>query len=163
MLCSLPFRFLQELDDTASFRNIPSKWGEDPEFPLPFGRTLTAAEEYVHTLDEGTGTHVVCVGLRVRGCMSLVRYRTAHRHDGCSGGCMRGSCSVVPLPRLNTQLAAEEYIHSPDIGTGMLRGCNCICDGEGEGAPPCFLAVHLQQHGRITTHSVRRRRGPQVF
>jgi hypothetical protein len=45
----------QELDDTASFRNIPSKWGEDPEFPLPFGRTLTAAEEYVHTLDEGTG------------------------------------------------------------------------------------------------------------
>lgn len=46
---------LQELDDTASFRNVPSKWGEDPEFPLPFGRTLTAAEEYIHTLDEGTG------------------------------------------------------------------------------------------------------------
>lgn len=51
----------QELDDTASFRNVPSKWGDDPEFPLPFGRTLTAAEDYVSSLDEGTGAKRLCV------------------------------------------------------------------------------------------------------
>ncbi len=30
------------------------RWG-DLEFPLPFGRTMTAAEEYVHELDSKTG------------------------------------------------------------------------------------------------------------
>eukprot|EP00775_Hariotina_reticulata_P011454 gene11454-11600_t len=50
-----PLDIRMELDDTAAFRNVPSKWGEDLEFPLPFGRVLTAAEEYVHGLDESTG------------------------------------------------------------------------------------------------------------
>ena len=44
-----------ELDDTAAFRSS-SKWGPGPvEFPLPFGRALTAAESYVASLDEATG------------------------------------------------------------------------------------------------------------
>ncbi len=30
------------------------KWG-DVEFPAPFGRTMTSQEEYVHSLDEGSG------------------------------------------------------------------------------------------------------------
>lgn len=43
-----------ELDDTAAFRS-GAKWGSDIEFPLPFGRTLTAAERFVAGLDEATG------------------------------------------------------------------------------------------------------------
>jgi hypothetical protein len=31
-----------------------AKWG-DVEFPLPFGRTMTKAEQYVASLDEATG------------------------------------------------------------------------------------------------------------
>lgn len=67
-----PLDIRMELDDTASFRNIPSKWGEDPEFPLPFGRTLTAAEEYVHTLDEGTGASLKFTVLNPKGRVWLM-------------------------------------------------------------------------------------------
>lgn len=63
---------LQELDDTASFRNVPSKWGDDVEFPLPFGRTLTAAEEYVHSLDEGTGASLKFTVLNPKGRVWLM-------------------------------------------------------------------------------------------
>ncbi len=42
-----------ELDDTALFRSA-GKWC-GAEFPLPFGRTLTPAEEYVQGMDEATG------------------------------------------------------------------------------------------------------------
>ena len=31
------------------------RWGAELEIPLPFGRTMTAAEEYVHSLDGNTG------------------------------------------------------------------------------------------------------------
>ena len=31
------------------------RWGAELEFPLPFGRTMTGAEEYVHSLDGNTG------------------------------------------------------------------------------------------------------------
>ncbi|KAI8469098.1 MAG: ATP-citrate lyase subunit A [Monoraphidium minutum] len=48
-----PLDIRMELDDTAAFRNGP-KWG-DVEFPLPFGRTLTMAEQFVTSLDEATG------------------------------------------------------------------------------------------------------------
>jgi len=51
-----PLDIRMELDDTSAFRNGP-KWG-DVEFPLPFGRTLTAAEQYVVSLDEATGERV---------------------------------------------------------------------------------------------------------
>lgn len=35
-------------------RRNSGKWG-DVEFPLPFGRTLTKAEQFVVSLDEATG------------------------------------------------------------------------------------------------------------
>lgn len=46
-----------ELDDTARYRS-GAKWdvgGAELAFPLPFGRTLTAAEQFVSGLDEATG------------------------------------------------------------------------------------------------------------
>lgn len=48
-----PLDMRGELDDTAAFKSA-KKWGS-LEFPLPFGRSMTAAEEYVHTLDGNTG------------------------------------------------------------------------------------------------------------
>ena len=48
-----PLDMRGELDDTASFKS-GKKWG-DIEFPLPFGRTMTSAEEHVHHLDSNTG------------------------------------------------------------------------------------------------------------
>jgi len=48
-----PLDMRGELDDTAAFKS-GKKWG-DLEFPLPFGRTMTSAEEHVHDLDSNTG------------------------------------------------------------------------------------------------------------
>ena len=48
-----PLDMRGELDDTAAFKSA-KKWGA-VEFPLPFGRSMTAAEEYVHGLDDNTG------------------------------------------------------------------------------------------------------------
>lgn len=48
-----PLDLRGELDDTAAFKS-GKKWG-DLEFPLPFGRTMTSAEEHVHDLDSNTG------------------------------------------------------------------------------------------------------------
>lgn len=48
-----PLDMRGELDDTAAFKS-GKKWG-DVEFPLPFGRTMTSAEEHVHELDSNTG------------------------------------------------------------------------------------------------------------
>lgn len=48
-----PLDMRGEIDDTAAFKSA-KKWG-DIEFPLPFGRTMTSQESYVHSLDENTG------------------------------------------------------------------------------------------------------------
>ena len=48
-----PLDMRGELDDTAAFKS-GKKWG-DVEFPLPFGRTMTSAEEHIHELDSNTG------------------------------------------------------------------------------------------------------------
>ena len=56
-----PLDMRGELDDTAAFKS-GKKWG-DVEFPLPFGRTMTSAEEHVHTLDSNTGMHQICLRL----------------------------------------------------------------------------------------------------
>lgn len=50
------------------FSRSSKKWG-DVEFPLPFGRTMTAQEEYVHSLDEATGRWCVCLGVCVCLCV----------------------------------------------------------------------------------------------
>ncbi|GBF94241.1 ATP-citrate synthase alpha chain [Raphidocelis subcapitata] len=65
-----PLDIRMELDDTAAFRNGP-KWGE-VEFPLPFGRTLTAAESYVAGLDEATGASLKFTVLNPRGRVWLM-------------------------------------------------------------------------------------------
>ncbi|KAK2078898.1 hypothetical protein QBZ16_002588 [Prototheca wickerhamii] len=50
-----PLDMRGELDDTASFRSAKKWGGEGLEFPLPFGRRLSAAEAAVAGMDEGTG------------------------------------------------------------------------------------------------------------
>lgn len=50
----VPLDMHAELDDTAFFKNR-KKWGEDIEFPQPFGRTESAEEEYIGELDSKTG------------------------------------------------------------------------------------------------------------
>ena len=49
-----PLDMRGEIDDTAAFKSS-KKWG-DIEFPLPFGRTMSSQESYVHSLDENTGS-----------------------------------------------------------------------------------------------------------
>lgn len=60
-----PLDMRGELDDTAGFRS-GKKWG-DVEFPLPFGRTLTAAEELVYAMDEQTGASLKLAILNPKG------------------------------------------------------------------------------------------------
>ncbi|XP_039126223.1 LOW QUALITY PROTEIN: ATP-citrate synthase alpha chain protein 1-like [Dioscorea cayenensis subsp. rotundata] len=47
-----PLDMRGELDDTAAFKNF-KKWGKI-EFPLPFGRVMSASENFIHGLDEKT-------------------------------------------------------------------------------------------------------------
>ncbi|KAL3152236.1 ATP-citrate synthase alpha chain protein 2 [Trebouxia sp. C0010 RCD-2024] len=60
-----PLDMRGELDDTAAFKS-GKKWG-DLEFPLPFGRTMTSAEEHVHMLDSNTGASLKLSILNPRG------------------------------------------------------------------------------------------------
>jgi ATP citrate (pro-S)-lyase len=59
-----------ELDDTAKFRS-GNKWG-DVEFPLPFGRSLSSAEEDVLQLDEATGASLKLTILNPTGRVWLM-------------------------------------------------------------------------------------------
>ena len=55
-LAALPLDMRLELDDTAAYRAAGGKkWPADLEFPLPFGRTLSAGEAAVSALDAVTG------------------------------------------------------------------------------------------------------------
>ena len=48
-------------------RRVPGcRWGE-LEFPLPFGRSMTSAEEYVHSLDGKTGASLKLSILNLKG------------------------------------------------------------------------------------------------
>uniref|UniRef100_A0A383VJY3 ATP citrate synthase n=1 Tax=Tetradesmus obliquus TaxID=3088 RepID=A0A383VJY3_TETOB len=67
-----PLDIRMELDDTSAFRNMPSKWGEDCEFPLPFGRSLTSAEAHIMGLDEGTGASLKFTVLNPKGRVWLM-------------------------------------------------------------------------------------------
>lgn len=60
-----PLDMRGELDDTAAFKS-GKKWG-DLEFPLPFGRTMTSAEEHVHELDSNTGASLKLSILNPKG------------------------------------------------------------------------------------------------
>lgn len=67
---AFPLDIRVELDDTAGYRN-GVKWG-DIEFPLPFGRTLTSAEEFVHSMDEKTGASLKFTVLNPKGRVWLM-------------------------------------------------------------------------------------------
>ncbi|KAG6555595.1 hypothetical protein Mapa_002830 [Marchantia paleacea] len=60
-----PLDMRGELDDTAMFKNF-KKWG-NVEFPLPFGRTMSPAEEKIHKLDEKTGASLKLTILNPKG------------------------------------------------------------------------------------------------
>lgn len=65
-----PLDCRMELDDTAAFRDA-GKWGE-VEFPLPFGRQMSAAEEKIHGLDEQTGASLKFTVLNPKGRVWLM-------------------------------------------------------------------------------------------
>nr|GFB50618.1 ATP-citrate synthase alpha chain protein 1 [Tanacetum cinerariifolium] len=54
-----------ELDDTAAFKNF-KKWG-NIEFPLPFGRVMSATESFIHGLDEKTSASLKFTVLNPKG------------------------------------------------------------------------------------------------
>ncbi|VFQ87715.1 unnamed protein product [Cuscuta campestris] len=61
--CPLDMR--GELDDTAAFKNF-KKWG-NIEFPLPFGRVMSATESFIHRLDEKTSASLKFTVLNPKG------------------------------------------------------------------------------------------------
>ncbi|KAF3454726.1 hypothetical protein FNV43_RR05174 [Rhamnella rubrinervis] len=60
-----PLDMRGELDDTAAFKNF-KKWGAI-EFPLPFGRVLSATESFIHLLDEKTSASLKFTVLNPKG------------------------------------------------------------------------------------------------
>ncbi|XP_076919578.1 ATP-citrate synthase alpha chain protein 1-like [Bidens hawaiensis] len=60
-----PLDMRGELDDTAAFKNF-KKWG-NLEFPLPFGRVMSATESFIHGLDEKTSASLKFTVLNPKG------------------------------------------------------------------------------------------------
>lgn len=60
-----PLDMRGELDDTASFKNF-QKWG-NIEFPMPFGRVMSPAEELIHSMDEKTSASLKLTILNPKG------------------------------------------------------------------------------------------------
>nr|KJB78335.1 hypothetical protein B456_012G172300 [Gossypium raimondii] len=60
-----PLDMRGELDDTAAFKNF-KKWG-NIEFPMPFGRVMSATESYIHGLDEKTSASLKFTVLNPKG------------------------------------------------------------------------------------------------
>eukprot|EP00850_Spirogloea_muscicola_P002313 SM000009S23442 [mRNA] locus=s9:55:3600:+ [translate_table: standard] len=65
-----PLDMRGELDDTAAFKHFnkyaPSSW-MGTEFPQPFGRTMSPAEEKIHHMDEKTGASLKLTILNPKG------------------------------------------------------------------------------------------------
>lgn len=60
-----PLDMRGELDDTAAFKNF-KMWG-NVEFPLPFGRVMSATESLIHGLDEKTSASLKFTVLNPKG------------------------------------------------------------------------------------------------
>ncbi|PHU02833.1 ATP-citrate synthase alpha chain protein 2 [Capsicum chinense] len=60
-----PLDMRGELDNTAAFKNF-KKWG-NIEFPLPFGRVMSATESFIHGLDEKTSASLKFTVLNPKG------------------------------------------------------------------------------------------------
>lgn len=99
-----PLDMRGELDDTAAFKSA-KKWGA-VEFPLPFGRTMTAAEEYVHSLDGNTGRTLAETSLVVNICNVSVASCGNWRSYKC---CLNGGKKILTLHIMEAQL-------KPDFG-----------------------------------------------
>ncbi|CAN1816642.1 ATP-citrate synthase alpha chain protein 1 [Linum perenne] len=61
-----PLDMRGELDDTATFKNFKKRWG-NIEFPLPFGRVMSATESFIHRLDEKTSASLKFTILNPKG------------------------------------------------------------------------------------------------
>ncbi|CAL5189012.1 unnamed protein product [Lathyrus oleraceus] len=67
-----PLDMRGELDDTAAFKNFKKRcrngcrWG-NIEFPLPFGRVMSATESFIHGLDEKTSASLKFTVLNPKG------------------------------------------------------------------------------------------------
>ena len=61
-----PLDMVARIDDTASYLCAP-EWGEDLEFPSPFGRIMTKEEAFVAELDEKTGASLKLTVLNPEG------------------------------------------------------------------------------------------------
>ncbi|XP_047332289.1 ATP-citrate synthase alpha chain protein 2 [Impatiens glandulifera] len=60
-----PLDMRGELDDTAAFKNF-KKWG-NIEFPMPFGRVMSATESFIHGLDDKTSASLKFTVLNPKG------------------------------------------------------------------------------------------------
>ncbi|KAH9306002.1 hypothetical protein KI387_010406, partial [Taxus chinensis] len=60
-----PLDMRGELDDTAAFKNF-QKWS-NIEFPMPFGRVMSPAEDSVHSMDEKTSASLKFTILNPKG------------------------------------------------------------------------------------------------
>ena len=72
-----PLDMRGELDDTAAFKS-GKKWGP-VEFPLPFGRSMTSAEERILSMDGNTGARAAVLTLGLHSCSASadIQHRTA--------------------------------------------------------------------------------------
>ncbi|PPR91951.1 hypothetical protein GOBAR_AA28731 [Gossypium barbadense] len=110
-----PLDMRGELDDTAAFKNF-KKWG-NVEFPLPFGRTMSATESYIHGLDEKTSASLKFTVLNPKG-----RIWTMVAGGGASviyADTVWGNIEF-PLPFGRVMSATESYIHGLDEKVGDL-------------------------------------------
>lgn len=87
------------------------------EFPLPFGRMMTSQEEYVHTLDEGTGGW----GMGLRFC------RLGRGRGGC---CMLLRVSWLERGRVGGAWGALLFggvlAREGTGGVGVCKTCACV-------------------------------------
>lgn len=98
-----PLDMRGELDDTAAFKS-GKKWGPVLEFPLPFGRSMTSAEEYIHSLDGKTGASLKLSILNAKVCLGH-----SHRHwQTCRSARPAVKLSTLrPLPEGSTEALAN--------------------------------------------------------
>ena len=110
-----PLDMRGELDDTAAFKS-GKKWG-DLEFPLPFGRTMTSAEEHVHDLDSNTGENCCSTA----ACARTALYANTSIEDKPKTGVI--SYSSGQLPGFVFFRSIFEAVHSEPQRQNLDHGC----------------------------------------
>jgi ATP citrate (pro-S)-lyase len=113
-----------ELDDTAAFKS-GKKWGA-MEWPQPFGRTMSAAEETIHAADEKTGLLILSIasvchdGLQHAPCCCRCRtpLALASRHQVAAAGASLKLTILNPKGRVWTMVAGggASVIYTDTVG-----------------------------------------------